>query len=321
MPARLAGMWLAPFLPNLASPPRTWNDVLRAGRRNGSGTHRENPAKRGAPRAPETSKLRVKDWRTQSFPAAIRGKDNALMSLAASPLPVRHILVVDDDAPLRDEVAAYLGDHGFCVHTVGSGPAMEEVLRDQPIDLMILDVRLPGEDGLSICRRLADRGGPAIVMMSAMADEVDRVLGLEMGADDYLSKPCSPRELLARVRAVMRRFDEVRYSSPRSGKLYKFLGFVADGLRRQVQAPNGATILLTAGEFSLLTVFLEQPQRILSREELLELARGGHTEVFDRAVDVQISRLRRKLHACVEGEIIRTFRGAGYMFDAKVTRA
>jgi two-component system OmpR family response regulator len=243
------------------------------------------------------------------------------MSLAVSTLPARHILVVDDDDSLREEVAAYLGDHGFCVHTVGSGPAMEEVLLAQPIDLVILDVMLPGEDGLSICRRLADRGGPAIVMVSAMADEVDRVLGLEMGADDYLSKPCSPRELLARVRAVMRRLDEMRRGAPRSGKLYRFLGFVADAQRRQVQAPNGATILLTAGEFSLLSVFLERPQRILSREELLELARGGHTEVFDRAVDVQISRLRRKLHACVDGEVIRTFRGAGYMFDAKVTRS
>jgi two-component system OmpR family response regulator len=243
-----------------------------------------------------------------------------MMSLAASTMPVRNILVVDDDTALREQVVAYLADHGYRTHAAGSGPAMEEVLAAEPVDLVILDVMLPGEDGLSICRRLADRGGPAIVMMSAMGEEVDRVLGLELGADDYLPKPCSPRELLARVRAVMRRLDEVRSGAPRRGKLYHFLGFVVDAQRRQVRAPSGATILLTAGEFSLLNAFLDNPQRILSREELLELARGGDTDVFDRAVDVQISRLRRKLHASVEGEIIRTFRGAGYMFDAKVTR-
>jgi two-component system OmpR family response regulator len=243
-----------------------------------------------------------------------------MMSLAASALPARHILVVDDDTALREQVTAYLADHGYRTHAAGSGPAMEEVLAAEPIDLVILDVMLPGEDGLSICRRLSDRGGPAIVMMSAMGEEVDRVLGLELGADDYLPKPCSPRELLARVRAVMRRVDEVRGGGPRKGKLYHFLGFTVDAQRRQLRSPGGATILLTAGEFSLLNVFLDHPQRILSREELLEQARGDAADVFDRAVDVQISRLRRKLHACVEGEIIRTFRGAGYMFDAKVTR-
>jgi two-component system OmpR family response regulator len=243
-----------------------------------------------------------------------------MTQLAASPLPVRHILVVDDDTALREQVVAYLGDHGFRVSAAGSGPAMEEILAAEPTDLVILDVMLPGEDGLSICRRLADAGGPAIIMMSAMGDEVDRVLGLELGADDYLPKPCSPRELLARVRAVMRRLDEVRNGAPRKGKPYHFLGFVVDAQRRQVRAPSGATILLTGGEFSLLNAFLDHPQRILSREELLEQARGGDADVLDRAVDVQISRLRRKLHACVEGEIIRTFRGAGYMFDAKVTR-
>jgi two-component system OmpR family response regulator len=243
-----------------------------------------------------------------------------MMSLAGSEPPVRNILVVDDDTALREQVVRYLSDHGFRTHAAGAAPAMEEVLAAGPIDLVILDVMLPGEDGLSICRRLADRGGPAIVMMSAMAEEVDRVLGLELGADDYLPKPCSPRELLARVRAVMRRLDETRSGGARRSRQHHFLGFVVDGQRRQVRAPSGATIMLTAGEFSLLGAFLEQPQRILSREELLELARGGGADVFDRAVDVQISRLRRKLHACVEGEIIRTFRGAGYMFDAKVTR-
>jgi two-component system OmpR family response regulator len=245
-----------------------------------------------------------------------------MSSAAALPavLPARHILVVDDDTDLREQVVSYLSEHGYQLHAASDGQAMEKVLAQAPIDLIILDVMMPGEDGLSICRRLAEEGGPAIVMVSAMGEEVDRVLGLELGADDYLPKPCSPRELLARVRAVIRRLDEVRGGAPRKGKTYHFQGFVVDTLRRQLRAPNGTAILLTGGEFSLLSAFLENPQRILSRDQLLELARGAHTEVFDRAVDVQISRLRRKLHACVEGEIIKTYRGAGYLFDAKVTR-
>ena len=243
------------------------------------------------------------------------------MTLAPSVLPARHILVVDDDTQLREQVSAYLVEHGYQTHVAADAREMDKVLGEAPIDLVVLDLMLPGEDGLSICRRLTESGGPAIVMVSAMGDEVDRVLGLELGADDYLPKPCSPRELLARVRAVFRRLDEVRGGAPRRGKTYHFQGFVVDTLRRQLRAPNGTTILLTGGEFSLLSVFLENPQRILSRDQLLEQARGSQTEVFDRAVDVQISRLRRKLHASVEGEIIKTYRGAGYLFDAKVTRA
>jgi two-component system OmpR family response regulator len=157
-------------------------------------------------------------------------------------------------------------------------------------------------------------------MVSAMGEEVDRVLGLELGADDYLPKPCSPRELLARVRAVMRRQDQTRGGAPRRGKVYQFMGFSLDVPRRQLRAPNGASILLTAGEFSLLSAFLDNPQRILSRDQLIELARGADADVFDRSVDVQISRLRRKLHSAIDQEVIRTYRGAGYMFDAAVTR-
>jgi two-component system OmpR family response regulator len=243
------------------------------------------------------------------------------MTLAASVEPVRRILVVDDDTALREQVSAYLTEHGFAVHAAGSASAMDAVLGEIPIDVVILDVMLPGEDGLSICRRLAENGGPAIIMMSAMGEEVDRVLGLELGADDYLPKPCSPRELLARVRALVRRLDEVRSGLPQRSRVYQFLGFEVDVARRQVRAPNGTTILLTAGEFALLNVFLDHPQRVLSREQLLEQARGAETQVFDRAVDVQISRLRRKLNAATDEEVIRTLRGAGYMLDVKVIRA
>lgn len=242
------------------------------------------------------------------------------MTLAPSVLPARHILVVDDDTELRAQIVAYLTEHGFQVHAAADAKAMDVALSAAPIDLVVLDVMLPGEDGLSICRRLSADGGPAIIMVSAMGEEIDRVLGLELGADDYLAKPCSPRELLARVRAVFRRLEEARGGAPKRGKGYQFQGFVVDVLRRQLRAPNGTTILLTSGEFSLLSAFLDHPQRILSRDQLLDIARGNESDVFDRAVDVQISRLRRKLHACSQGEIIKTVRGAGYMFDVAVTR-
>ena len=242
------------------------------------------------------------------------------MTPAANAFPVPQILVVDDDGDLRAGIADYLSQHGYEVAQAGDALAMEQVLAAGPIDLVVLDLMLPGEDGLSICRRLADGGGPAIIMLSAMGEEIDRILGLELGADDYLAKPCSPRELLARVRAVLRRREDARTPGPPKGKAYHFLGFTLDGVRRQLRAPNGVNILLTAGEFSLLSVFLDHPQRILSRDELIEKARGTDADVFDRAIDVQISRLRRKLHDCAPAEIIKTYRGAGYLFDAKVTR-
>jgi two-component system, OmpR family, response regulator len=242
------------------------------------------------------------------------------MMAQPSVLPARHILVVEDDTQLREQVTAYLADHGFQVHAAADARAMDRMLAQAPIDLVVLDLMLPGEDGLSICRRLSADGGPAIIMVSAMGEEIDRILGLELGADDYLAKPCSPRELLARVRAVLRRREDSRAGSTPKGKAYFFLGFTLDGVRRSLRAPNGVSILLTAGEFSLLSVFLDNPQRILSRDQLIEKARGADSDVFDRAVDVQISRLRRKLHDCAPQEIIKTYRGAGYMFDAKVTR-
>ncbi len=242
------------------------------------------------------------------------------MSSTPQALTQRHILVVDDDAELRAQVSAYLADHGFMVHGAANARQMEAALAEAPIDLIVLDLMLPGEDGLSICKRLSASGGPAIIMLSAMGEEVDRILGLELGADDYLPKSSSPRELMARVRAVLRRQEEARGGAPRKGANYQFLGFTLDTVRRQLRAPNGTAILLTAGEYSLLRAFLEHPQRILPRDQLLDLARGEDSDVYDRAIDVQISRLRRKLHAFSADEIIRTYRGAGYLFDAAVTR-
>jgi len=243
-----------------------------------------------------------------------------MASLSPNVLPAPEILVVDDDRDLREQVVSYLREHGYTTHAAADAIEMERQLHAAPIDLVILDVMMPGEDGLSICRRLAASGGPAIIMVSAMGQEVDRVLGLELGADDYLPKPCSPRELLARIRAVFRRLEERRGEAPTRGRTFQFSGFRLDAVRRQLRSPGGATILLTAGEYSLLTAFLEHPQRIMSRDQLLEVARGSQVDVFDRAVDVQISRLRRKLNSCCDVEIIRTVRGLGYLFDSPVAR-
>jgi two-component system OmpR family response regulator len=238
------------------------------------------------------------------------------MNAAPEPRNV-DLLVVDDDLDLRREIASYLSAHEYNVHEAGNVPDMQRRLEAVPIQLVILDVMLPGEDGLSACRRLADRGGPPILMLSAMGDDVDRILGLELGADDYLTKPVNPRELLARVRALLRRRAGGNGAMHRTG--YAFAGFRLDLTRRQVVSPDGTTLMLTPSEFSLLGAFLDHPCQVLSRDQLLEYARGEDADVFDRAIDVQVSRLRRKLHAQTEEQIIKTHRGAGYLLDARVT--
>jgi two-component system OmpR family response regulator len=244
------------------------------------------------------------------------------MSLAHAPEPLApqtragpSVLVVDDDDGLRDQIAGYLSENGYDVTSAANAAAMDRLLAARAFDAIVLDVMMPGEDGLSICRRLAAGKGPAILFMSALGDEIDRILGLELGADDYLPKPCNPRELLARLRAVLRRRD----AAVDSNGDYAFEGFVLDVARRELRAPSGAVVLLTAGEFSLLSIFLEQPRKLFSREQLVEQSRRW-TEVYDRAVDVQIYRLRRKLGQTDGQDMIRTLRGAGYMFNARVTR-
>ena len=235
-----------------------------------------------------------------------------------------HILVVDDDHELRGHVAGYLEQHGLTVSQAAGGADMDKHLTGGDVDLVVLDVMMPGEDGLSICRRLVDGGGPSVIMLSAMGDQVDRIVGLELGADDYLGKPCHPRELLARVKAVLRRREDGAAGRPRRGSVVAFSGFTLDAVSRRLSAPNGTIIMLTSGEFALLSAFLEHPRQILSRERLLTLAHGPAAEVFDRSVDVQVSRLRRKLQAGAdggaEGDIISTYRGAGYLFNAQVSR-
>ncbi len=237
----------------------------------------------------------------------------------ADPL-AEHILVVDDDPGIRDLVAEFLGRHGYEVETAADGKAMEQALARRRPDLVVLDVMLPGEDGLAICRRLSRRDGPAIIMLSAMGEEIDRIVGLELGADDYLPKPCNPRELLARVRAVLRRRGEPRGEADSLDAACEFAGWRLDLVRHELRSPQGVAVNLSSGEFSLLRALVERPGRVLTRDQLLEAARGPSSDAFDRAIDVQISRLRRKLDAGDGAELIRTVRNEGYLFTPKVSR-
>jgi len=232
------------------------------------------------------------------------------------------ILMVDDDPGIRDVVSDFLGRHGYRVETASDSDEMERALERGPVDLIVLDVMLPGEDGLAICRRLtSSEAGPPIIMLSAMGEDTDRIVGLELGADDYLAKPCNPRELLARVRAVLRRAEH-RSTSGALGAGCEFAGWRLDLVRRELRSPPGVVVNLSSGEFSLLRAFVERPQRVLTRDQLLEFARGPDSDAFDRAIDVQISRLRRKLDDGGDGhDLIRTIRNEGYMFTAKVKRS
>jgi two-component system OmpR family response regulator len=231
------------------------------------------------------------------------------------------IVVVDDDPGIRELVSDFLGRHGFEVETAADGAGLNRALNEKAADLVVLDVMLPGEDGLQICRRLSGDNGPPVIMLSAMGEETDRIVGLELGADDYLPKPCNPRELLARVRAVLRRRGEPRSNDGELGAQCEFAGWRLDLVRRELRSPDGVVVNLSGGEFSLLRALVERPERVLTRDQLLDLARGPDSDAYDRAIDVQISRLRRKLDDGGKGgELIRTIRNEGYMFMAKVAR-
>lgn len=231
-----------------------------------------------------------------------------------------HILIVDDDADIRRLVAEFLGCEGLTVSEAADGAEMDEALARNRPDLVVLDLMLPGEDGLSICRRLRAIDGPAILMLTAKSDEIDRVVGLELGADDYLAKPFGPRELLARIRAVLRRVSE-RPTAPQSRR-FAFDRFVIDLDARQLVDEQGEALPLTSGEFDLLTCFVQRPRRVLSRDQILDRLRGRGAEPFDRTVDMLVSRLRRKLKAAsAGGDLISTVRNSGYLFTATVRAA
>jgi two-component system OmpR family response regulator len=229
------------------------------------------------------------------------------------------ILIVDDDRALRSLIRDFLAGHGYAVFEADGGPAMRTILEQQPVNVVVLDVMMPGEDGLSLARTLSTRRDLAIIMVSALGSETDRIIGLEVGADDYLPKPVSPRELLARIRAVLRR-QHRQEAVEAGGGARLFEGWTFDLVRRVLRDPLNVIISLSEGEFSLLKVFVERPQRVLTRDQLLEYARGPDSDAFDRAIDTQVSRLRRKLGTRTAAELIRTVRNEGYMFLPKVTR-
>ena len=224
------------------------------------------------------------------------------------------ILLVDDDPEIRQLIGDFLRPHGYRIAEAGDGAAMDRAIAAERPALVVLDLMLPGEDGLSLCRRLAAQG-IRVIMLSALGEDTDRIVGLELGADDYLPKPCNPRELLARVRVVLRRRDSAE--GPAAGNVWSFAGWQLDLRRRELRSPDGVMMALSTGEYRLLVAFLERPQRVLTRDQLLDAARGRDSENFDRAIDVQISRLRKKLGQADGADLIVTVRSEGYMFACR----
>jgi two-component system, OmpR family, response regulator len=232
-----------------------------------------------------------------------------------------HILVVDDDAQIRALLEEYLRDNELRVSVAANGSEMSRILADEAIDLVILDLRLAGEDGMAIARTLRDSSAIPIVMLTGVRDEADRVMGLELGADDYLTKPFSPRELLARIRTVLRRTKGAALSQARERKVraYRFAEFELNLRTRRLKRLDGRAVDLTNGEFNLLAALLGAPQRVLTRDQLLEASRVYDNEVYDRSIDVQVTRLRRKIEEePSQPRFIVTERGVGYTFNCAV---
>ena len=239
-----------------------------------------------------------------------------------------HILVVDDDREIRTLLARFLGNHGYRVTVAADGREMAKAMDERGIDLVVLDLMLPGEDGLTLCRNLRVKSDVPVVMLTAMGEETDRIVGLEMGADDYLPKPFNPRELLARIKAVLRRAG-ARTDTPAGGgdesedgdRVLAFAGWRFNLDSRDLVSPDGVTVPLSGGEYDLLAVFVSRPQRVLSRDQLLDLARGRDAQPFDRSIDVQVSRLRRKMeNDPANPALIKTVRGGGYVFAPAVEK-
>lgn len=243
----------------------------------------------------------------------------------SSPAPVGndgHILIVDDDAQIRQLVGKFLREHGYRVTTARDGREMRQALAAAAIDLVILDIMLPGGNGLDLCKEIRSRSSLPVVMLTARGSETDRIVGLEIGADDYVAKPFNPRELLARINAVLRR-ARAHLDAPQagSGHCLRFEQWILDTRRRELTDPKGVVIDLSTGEYDLLLTFLEAPQRVLTRDQLMDAAKHRMATGFDRAIDIQVSRLRRKIDASEEGQaMIKTIRGTGYMFVPAVAR-
>lgn len=233
-----------------------------------------------------------------------------------------HILVVDDDPAIRELLVEYLSDNELRVTAVATGDGMRQAVAAEVIDLVLVDLRLKGEDGMQLARELRNSSLVPVIILTGRREEADRVMGLEMAADDYITKPFSNRELLARIRAVLRRYhapSEGRAAATAGKRAYRFAGWELNVMLRRLTTPAGARVELSNGEFNLLLAFCEAPRRVLSRDRLLELSRLHGAEVYDRSIDVSILRLRRKIEAnAAAPEYIRTERGAGYIFEADV---
>ena len=232
-----------------------------------------------------------------------------------------HILAIDDDPAMRELVANYLSGNDLRVTAVSTGAEMAQALAQHAIDLVVLDLHLAREDGMELARKLREEGATPIIIVTGRQDEADRVMGLELGADDYVTKPFSPRELLARIRAVLRRYQTAREVLARGDKrrAYRFAGWELNLGSRRLTSPEGRRVDLSNGELNLLQALCAAPQRVLTREQLLDLSRLNGAEVYDRSIDVQILRLRRKIEPNpAQPQYIRTERGAGYVFSVPV---
>ncbi|MDG2001890.1 MAG: response regulator [Novosphingobium sp.] len=231
------------------------------------------------------------------------------------------LLLVDDEAALREPLAEYLSRQGFDVTQAASAAEARSRLREETPGLVLLDIMMPGEDGLSLCRHLVESRDIPVILLTAKGEATDRIVGLEIGADDYVVKPFEPRELVARVRSVMRRASR-NGPPPADDETFLFEGWSLDPLKRRLTDPEGAAVALSSAEFRLLTAFLENPRQVLDRDRLLDMVQGREAHLYDRAVDNQISRLRRKIEADSRNpQLIQTVWGGGYMLAADVTRA
>jgi len=231
-----------------------------------------------------------------------------------------NILIVDDDRDIRTLLQDYLESNGYRTQGAADGAAMWKVLDESKPDLIVLDLNLPGEDGLTLCRKLRAHSNLPVIMLTARSEPLDRILGLEMGADDYLPKPFEPRELLARIRSVLRRSTATAASASDKATQIRFSGWILDLTARHLLNPQGTVIMLSGAEFRLLKVFLEHPNRVLNRDQLLNLTQGRDADPFDRSIDIQISRLRQKLGEDARlPQIIKTVRNGGYVLAGPVS--
>lgn len=248
----------------------------------------------------------------------IRYLPRIITSMSRTP----NILIVDDDAGIRDLLGQFLQRHGFETLLARDGKQMWELYEQSTVDLIVLDVMLPGKDGVTLCKELRQKSHIPIVMLTAISEDVDRIIGLEMGADDYLSKPFNPRELLARVKAILRRSSgsaAVAHKAKSSSRVFRFKGWSLNRVERRLYSPDQVEISLSTGEYNLLLAFLERPHQVLSRDHLLDLTRNRPAGPYDRSIDIQISRLRHKIEEDHKSpQIIKTVRGGGYVLSTEV---